>query len=53
MYMLDSIVHDVMQDEDVVILWESHNTNPVMYLVMNHSGDKYYISDDDLIETVS
>jgi hypothetical protein len=42
------IVHDVMQDENVIILWKSNNTNPVMYLVMNRSGDKYYVSDDDL-----
>lgn len=47
------IVHDVMQDENVIILWKSNNTNPVMYLVMNRSGDKYYVSDDDLIEAVS
>ena len=53
MYMLDAVVHDVMQNEDVVILWKSNNTNPVMYLVMNRFGDKYYVSDDDLCEAVS
>lgn len=48
MYKIGNIVHDIMQDEDVVIIDVSDKTNPPMYLVLNHADDQYYVSGDDI-----
>jgi hypothetical protein len=49
MYKIGNIVHDIMQDEDVIIIIDvSDKTNPPMYLVLNHADDQYYVSGDDI-----
>jgi hypothetical protein len=48
MYKIGNIVHDIMQDENVVIIDVSDKTNPPMYLVLNHADDQYYVSGDDI-----
>lgn len=51
MYQIGNIVHDIMQDEDVIIIDVSDKTNPPMYLVLNHADDQYYVSGDDIVLT--
>jgi hypothetical protein len=51
MYKIGNIVHDIMQDENVVIIDVSDKTNPPMYLVLNHADDQYYVSGDDIVLT--
>lgn len=48
MYNIGNIVYDIMQDEDVIIIDLSNNTNPTIYLVLNHANDQYYVSEDDI-----
>lgn len=48
MYKIGNIVHDILQDEPVMIMGASKNTNPTIYLVLNNNNDKYYVSEDDI-----
>jgi hypothetical protein len=51
MYKIGNIGHDIIQDEDVIIIDVSDKTNPPMYLVLNHADDQYYVSGDDIVLT--